>query len=331
VDVNFELFPEQASSVAPDVDRVFFYILGVVLFFTLLVAGLIFYFAVRYRRRREDYFPTPVVGSLGLEVFWTVVPLALALSMFVWATGVYFRIVRPPDEALEVYVVGKQWMWQAQHPGGEREINALHVPVDTNVRLIATSEDVIHDFYVPAFRVKQDVVPGRYNYMWFRATRPGRYHLYCAQYCGQEHSKMVGWVTVMEQADYEAWLAGEHADQSLALEGQKLFRKLQCITCHSATADARAPVLEELFGKTVHLDDGRTVRADESYLRESILRPEAKIVAGWKPIMPSFQGQVSEYDLIALVAYIKSLRRGDTPPRVEESRPPDANAKTTVK
>jgi cytochrome c oxidase subunit 2 len=331
VDVNFELFPEQASTVAPQVDRVFLYILGVDLFFTLLVAGLIFYFAVRYRRRREDYFPTPVVGSLALESLWTFIPLALAISMFVWATNVYFRIVRPPDEALEIYVVGRQWMWHVQHPGGQREINALHVPVDTPVRLIMTSEDVIHDFAMPAFRTKQDVVPGRYNFTWFQATRPGRYHLFCAQYCGQEHSKMVGWITVLEQADYEAWLAGERADQSLALEGQKLFRKLQCITCHSGTADARAPVLEELYGKLVQLEGGKTVLADESYLRESILRPEAKIVDGWRPIMPTFQGQVSEYDLIALVSYLKSLRRGETPPRVEDSRPPDANPKTTAK
>jgi cytochrome c oxidase subunit 2 len=344
VDTNFELFPAQASTVAPRVDALFAFIVGVCLFFTLLVAAFIVVFAVRYRRRAEDYFPKPIIGSNLLEVAWTVVPLAIALGIFFWGASVYFEIVRAPDETLEVYVVAKQWMWQLQHPEGQAEINALHVPVGRPVRLIMTSEDVIHNFSVPAFRVKQDVVPGRYTYLWFQATTPGTYHLYCAAYCGTEHSKMIGWVTVMEAAEYEHWLLGSpagsaadktgRADRSLALEGGKLFRKLQCITCHSATAEARAPVLEELYGKVVQLGDGRSVRADESYIRESILKPDAKVVAGYRPIMPPYalkdrsgEGQVTEEDLVKLVAFIKSLRKGGTPSRVDDATPPERGSK----
>jgi cytochrome c oxidase subunit II len=341
VDTNFELFPKQASTVAPHVDALFFFILSVCVVFTLLVAGFVFVFAIRYRRRSEDYYPKPIIGSNLLESAWSIVPLIIALGIFFWGASTYFEIVRMPDDALEIYVVGKQWMWHLQHPEGQSEINALHVPVGKPVKLIMTSEDVIHDFAVPAFRVKQDVLPGRYTYLWFQATTPGTYHLYCAVYCGTEHSKMTGWVTVMSDADYEHWLLGSEsdsavtakagrADRSLALEGAKLFRKLQCISCHSATAEARAPVLEELYGKTVHLTDGRTVRADETYIRESILVPDAKVVAGYRPIMPPFplkdkdgNGQVSEDDLVRLVAFIKSLRKGETPSRVEDATPPE--------
>jgi cytochrome c oxidase subunit 2 len=341
VDTNFELFPAQASTVAPHVDALLLFIVSVSLFFTLAVAGFILVFAIRYRRRAEDYYPKPIIGSNLLESAWTIVPLIIALGIFFWGASTYFEIVRMPDDALEIYVVGKQWMWHVQHQEGQSEINALHVPVGRPVKLVMTSEDVIHDFDVPAFRVKQDVIPGRYSYLWFQATTPGTYHLYCAAYCGTDHSKMIGWVTVMEAAEYERWLLGSdneksnigktgRADRSLALEGSKLFRKLQCVSCHSATSEARAPVLEELYGKMVQLGDGRTVRADESYIRESILVPDAKIVAGYRPIMPPFplidkegNGQVSEEDLVKLIAFIKSLRRGDTPSRVEDATPPE--------
>jgi cytochrome c oxidase subunit II len=341
VDTNFELIPSQASTVAPRVDALLLFIVSVSLFFTLVVAGFILVFAIRYRRRAEDYYPKPIIGSNLLESAWSIVPLIIALGIFFWGASIYFDINHMPEDAMEIYVVGKQWMWHLQHPEGQSEINALHVPVGRAVKLIMTSEDVIHDFSVPAFRVKQDVIPGRYSFLWFQATVPGTYHLYCAAYCGSEHSKMIGWVTVMEAAEYEHWLLGSEnakgvinkagrADRSLALEGGKLFRKLQCISCHSATAEARAPVLEELYGKTVHLTDGRTVRADESYLRESILLPDAKVVAGYRPIMPPFplkdkdgNGQVSEDDLVRLVAFIKSLRKGDTPSRVEDATPPE--------
>jgi cytochrome c oxidase subunit 2 len=340
VDTNFELFPPQASTVAPRVDALFFFILSVCAFFTLVVAGFVLVFAIRYRRRAEDYFPKPIIGSNLLESAWSIAPLVIALGIFFWGAGIYFYIVRMPDDALEIYVVGKQWMWHLQHLEGQSEINALHVPVGRPVKLVMTSEDVIHNFSVPAFRVKQDVVPGRYTYLWFQATNPGTYHLYCAAYCGTEHSKMIGWVTVMNDADYEHWLLGSvsdkagRADRSLALEGAKLFRQFQCVSCHSATPDARAPVLEELYGKTIALADGRTVRADDTYIRESILVPDAKVVAGYRPIMPPFplkdkegNGQVTEEDLVKLVAFIKSLRKGDTPPRVEDAPPPERDTK----
>jgi cytochrome c oxidase subunit II len=327
---DLPLFPEQASTVAGRVDAVFFYILGVSLFFTLLIAGLLLYFAIRYRRRSEDEVPTPIKGSLRLEAFWIVVPLALALVMFVWSSSVYLAMQEPPGEAVEVYVVGKQWMWKLQHPEGQREINELHIPVGQPVRLIMTSEDVIHSFFVPDFRTKQDVLPGRYTTTWFQATRPGRYHLFCAEYCGTGHSQMVGWVTALEPAEFQAWLAS-HAEGSMALEGRKIFLKYQCVTCHSADAQARAPVLEGLYGRQVPLQDGRSVRADENYLRESILQPTAKVVAGYQPIMPTFtlktgeagQGQLTEEELLQLIAFIKALGPGQTPRRVEESAPPE--------
>jgi cytochrome c oxidase subunit 2 len=319
---EFQLLPEQASTMAPRVDALFWFIVSVCAFFTVLIAVLLMFFAVRYRRRTEDYFPKPVVGSRVLEITWSVVPLGLLMVMFLWGANIYLDIFRPPENSLEIYVTGKQWMWHLQHPGGQREINQLHVPVGRPVKLILTSEDVLHDFSVPAFRVKFDAVPGKYTSTWFEATRTGTYRLFCVLYCGTEHSRMVGTVTVMEPAEYESWL-GQQADRSLALQGRQLFQKLQCVTCHSARADARAPVLEGLYRKRVALEGGRTVLADESYFRESILYPAAKVVAGWKPIMPTYKGQVSEDDLIRLIAFLKALKPGDTPTRVEDSTAPE--------
>lgn len=333
---GFRLFPEQASTVAPQVDAVFFYLLSVSGFFSLLIATLVIVFAVKYRRRSPDQFPRPVHGSLRLEVVWIVVPFVLVLIMFVWGTSTYFVMARPPDDALEVYVVGRQWMWKVQHPGGQSEINSLTIPVGQPIKLVLTSEDVIHDFYVPAFRTKQDVVPGRYVRSWFQATKTGDYHLFCAEYCGTEHSRMIGWVHVLEPDDYQRWLA-ERPFRSMAVEGRGLFYKLQCVTCHSANAQARAPVLEGLYGTTVRLRDGGSVTADENYLRESILKPDAKVVAGYEPIMPPFllkkspedkEGHLTEEDLMKLVVYLKSLGRGETPPRVEEAIPPERKVET---
>jgi len=307
---------------APRVDALFFFLLGVTGFVALLVAVLIVTFAVRYRRRGDGQ-PTPrIPGSIRLELFWTVVPLLIFLVMFVWGASVYFAQVQPPEDAIEVYVVGKQWMWKVQHPGGQREINALHVPVDMPVKLTLTSEDVIHDFFVPAFRMKVDVLPERYVNTWFQATKPGRYDLFCAQFCGTNHSGMVGEVIVMTRRDYDAWLSS-HAEGSLALEGRKLFLKMQCVTCHSSDSRGRAPVLEDLYGRTVDLRDGKKVKADYGYIRESILKPEAKIVAGWEPIMPPYQGQLNEEEVIQLIEYIKSLRAGQTPVRTEDAEPPE--------
>jgi cytochrome c oxidase subunit 2 len=321
MNVDFRLFPESASTFAPHVDALFLFISAICIFFTLLIAILLMTFAVRYRRRTEDFFPTPIIGSTLLESTWSIIPLGIVLIVFVWGAWVYLDMRRTPDNAIEVYVIGKQWMWHLQHSGGQREINQLHVPAGRPVKLIMTSEDVLHDFYIPAFRVKMDVLPGRFTYLWFEPTKPGTYHLFCALYCGTDHSRMIGEVTVMDPAEYDTWLS-QRADRSLALQGRQLFTKLQCITCHYAEAGNRAPLLEGLFNTRVALQDGRTVVADESYIRESILVPEAKIRAGYRPIMPPFQGQVSQDDLVKLIAFIKSLKVGDTPSRVEESAPP---------
>lgn len=323
---QFRLLPEQASTMAPRVDELFWFISATCIFFSALIAVLLIVFAIRYRRRTEDYFPKPIIGSTPLELFWSIGPLIIALFIFVWGANLYIDMRNPPDNALEVYVTGKQWMWHLQHPGGQREINQLHIPIGRPVKLIMTSEDVLHDFFVPAFRVKMDAVPGKYTTLWFEATKPGAYHFFCALYCGTEHSRMIGTVFVMEPAEYETWLA-EKADRSLALQGRQLFQKLQCVTCHHPEAGNRAPNLELLFGKRVELDGGRSVLADESYLRESILYPANKVRAGWRPIMPSFKNQVSEDDLVRLIAFLKGLKAGETPSRVEDAEPPEVNQK----
>jgi cytochrome c oxidase subunit 2 len=323
--VDVPLFPDQASTQAPRVDNLFFFLLAVTGSIGLVVSVLVIYFAVRYRRRAGNEQTPRILGSIGLEMAWSIVPLCFFLVMFIWGASVYTAAARPPDDAIEIYVVGKQWMWKVQHQGGQREINKLHVPIHTPIKLTLISEDVIHDFFVPAFRTKIDVLPGRYVTTWFEPTKIGRFHLFCGQYCGTNHAGMIGQVVVMDKDDYGRWL-NSRAEGSLALEGRKLFLKLQCVTCHSADSRARAPVLEALYGRTVNLNDGRTVFADEGYIRESILAPRAKIVQGWQPIMPTYKGQLadeqadlSEEDvLIRLVAFIKALRPGETPVRTEE-------------
>jgi cytochrome c oxidase subunit II len=276
-------------------------------FFAGLIFVLIFYFAVKYRRRSDADQPRAIEGSVPLEIVWTVVPLALTLVMFGWGAWLFAEITTAPRDALEINVVGKQWMWKIQHTDGTREINELHVPVGRAVRMIMTSEDVLHDFSIPAFRVKADVIPGRYTQIWFEATTPGRYHLFCAEYCGTRHSGMIGQVVVMEAADYQTWLSGGAPEGSLASVGEKLFADLACNTCHRPDSRGRGPVLAGLFGHTVQLQSGDIVTVDEQYLRESILQPSAKITAGYQPVMPAFQGIVSEEQLLALIEYVKSL------------------------
>ncbi len=315
------LFPEQASTTAQQVDALFIFLCVVCGAMAVLVAGLILFFAFRYRRRAEDERTPRILGHNPLEWFWTIAPLFVFLLIYVWGAKIYTEAFTPPLDAPEIFVIGKQWMWKIQHPDGQREINELHIPVGRPVKLTLTSEDVIHNFAVPAFRTKIDVIPGRYVQTWFQPTKTGRYHLFCSQYCGTSHSNMVGTVIVMERDAYREWL-DSHAEGSLALQGRQLFLKLQCITCHSADAEARAPVLEGLYGRTIPLSNGRTTLADDAYLRESILYPEAKVVQGWKPIMPTFKGQVDEEDLIKLLAYIKSLKPGQTPTRNEDFPPP---------
>jgi cytochrome c oxidase subunit II len=306
---GFPLFPEQASTMAGHVDGLFFFLLGIAVFFASLIFFLVIFFAVKYRRRSEDERPRPIRGSLGLEIFWTVVPLGLTMVMFVWGALLFFDTNHPPRNAVEINVVAKQWMWKAQHPEGQREINELHVPVGQPVKLMMTSEDVIHDFYVPAFRVKKDVLPGRYSTLWFQATKPGEYHLFCAQYCGTQHSGMVGQVIVMEPSDYMRWLGGGATGVSMAEAGEKLFQRLGCSTCHRSDGMGRGPSLVGLFGKPVQLQGGKTVTADENYIRESILDPRAKITAGYEPVMPFFKGLISEDGILQIMAYIKSLKR----------------------
>jgi len=304
---NLPLFPTQASTQAGQVDALYFFLVAVTAFFSLLIAALIVFFSIRYRHERHPV-PHQIEGSTALELTWTLIPLGIAMVIFVWGAAVYFYQTRPPRGAMEIYAIGKQWMWKFQHVEGQREINQLHVPVGRDVKMVMTSQDVIHSFFVPAFRVKADVLPGRYTQTWFRATTPGRYHLFCTEYCGTQHSGMIGEVVVMEPAAYEAWLAGGSGEGSLASNGQKLFQELGCATCHRSDTQGRGPNLVGVFGKQVLLEDGRTVGADETYVRESILNPAAKIVSGFKPIMPTFEGQVSEEGLVALVAYIKTLK-----------------------
>ena len=301
------LFPEAASTIAEGVDNLYLFLVVLSGILSVGIFLTIFYFAIRYRRQDPNEVPKPIHGSLKLEIFWSVTPFLVTMVVFVWGTTIYFRNYDPPPGAMEIFVVGKQWMWKIQHPEGQREINELHVPLGRAVKLTLTTEDVIHSFYIPAFRVKMDAVPGRYTGLWFEATRPGRYHLFCAEYCGNQHSGMVGWVFVLDQPDYEAWLSGSSRGQSMSEAGAELFHRLGCFNCHGADIPGRGPVLESVFGSPVQLQDGRKVVADEAYLRESILNPGAKIVAGYRTRMPTFAGQVNEEQLMQIIAYIKSL------------------------
>ena len=263
-------------------------------------------FAVRYRRRR-GVVAEQIEGSTALEITWSIIPLGIFIVIFLWGAVIYFKERTPPRGATEVYVVAKQWMWKFQHLDGQREINELHIPYGRRVKLTMTTEDVIHSFYVPAFRVKMDVVPGKYSSIWFEPTKPGRYQLFCAEYCGTSHSGMIGWVDVMDPSEYQAWLSGGAGEGSLASSGQKLFQDLACNTCHRSDGQGRGPRLDGLFGSQVQLQDGQKIVADESYIRESILNPKAKIVAGYQAVMPTFQGLVSEEQLLQLIAYVRSL------------------------
>ncbi|HEY7285861.1 MAG TPA: cytochrome c oxidase subunit II [Vicinamibacterales bacterium] len=302
------LFPEAASTMASRVDALYFFLVGLAVFFSLLIAGLIVFYAIRFKRQSPTSVGVAIHGGLVLELTWTIIPFIIVMVIFVWGASVFFAMARPPSETIDIYVVGKQWMWKFQHLDGQREIDELHVPVGRPVRLIMTSEDVIHDVFVPAFRIKADVIPGRYTNIWFQPTKPGRYHLFCAEYCGTRHSGMTGEVVVMDATEYQAWLSGGGPEGSLAEGGAKLFASLACNTCHRPDAQGRGPVLEGLFGKTVTLQSGETATVDEAYVRESILNPSAKVAAGFQPIMPTFQGLVTEEQLLELIEYVKSLQ-----------------------
>ena len=314
------LWPARASTLADRTDAFMIFMLTVTGFFTIMIFILIFIFAMKYRRARHPV-ATQIEGSNVLEVTWTLIPFAIFLVMYIWGAAIYMAWAQPPADAEEIFVVGKQWMWKFQHPEGQREIDQLHVPLGRPIVLTMVSQDVIHGMFLPEFRVKQDVLPGRYTRVWFQTTKPGRYHIYCHEYCGTMHSGMIGEVVVMEPANYQAWLAGGSGEGSLASTGQKLFQQLGCTTCHRFDTQGRGPNLVGVFGRPVLLDDGRTVTADENYIRESILNPGAKVVAGFRPIMPTFQGIVNEEQLLSLVAYVKSISQ---PEQLEpvSNRPP---------
>jgi cytochrome c oxidase subunit 2 len=329
-----QLLPQQASTLAGRVDALYFFLVALTAFFTIAISVVVVYFALKYRRTSREQAGVPIHGSLWLEATWTGIPLLIVLFIFVWSASIFFDMARPPANTIDIYVVGKQWMWRFQHPTGPSEVNELHVPVGANVKLTMTSQDVIHDMYIPDFRVKADVLPGRYTHLWFNATKPGRYRLFCAEYCGTNHSGMIGWVEVMEPAAYEAWLAGGAHVGTMAQAGQKLFKDMACAVCHREDATGLGPTLEGLYGNAVALEDGRSVVADEAYLRESVVNPSAKIVAGFQALMPTYQGQVNEEGLLQLIEYMKSLKAIPTnatgiatPPADATTPGPDAPAK----
>lgn len=307
MDTAFRLFPQEASQTAVQVDRLVWFMVAISLFFTIIIFGAILWFIIRYRRRSPYERPAAIHGNIGLEITWTAIPMGLTIIMFIWGAKVFVMAHRPPDNAMEIFVIGKQWMWKVQHPEGRREINMLHVPMGEPVELTLTSQDVVHDFSIPDFRVKQDVLPGMYTHEWFVPTRIGEYHLYCDQYCGAKHAEMAGTVVVSSPADYQRWLAGDLSAEPPAVAGQKIFTLYGCNTCHGQYA----PTLAGLYGTPVEVIDEhgvrRTVVADEAYIRESILYPNAKLVVGYPNRMPSFKSTLSEEQVLDLVEYIKSL------------------------
>ena len=306
--IHFPLFPPTASTVAVEMDLLYLFITAVCAFFAILVVAVIAFFTIKYRRRTPDAVGADIHGSLMLELTWTFIPFVLSMVMFGWGASLFFRLASPPANAMELFVVGKQWMWKVQHPEGVREINEMHVPIGRPVRVTLGSEDVLHDYFIPAFRVKMDVVPGKVTTLWFEATEVGTYHIFCAEYCGTKHSGMIGQVIVMTPQDYEAWLAGGRSTGTAVQNGERLFTDLACVTCHKPDATGRGPSLLGVYGSTVTLSDGRKVVADENYLRESIMNSQAKVVAGYQGIMPTFQGMVTEENLLQLIAYIKTLK-----------------------
>jgi len=316
--MNLPLLPYESSSYAASVDAIFLSLLLLCGAITLAVFVVIIFFCIRYRRGSSaDRTHYPSHGEqVGIEFTWIIIPFVIFIGLFIWAGNVYYEMFSPPTDGLAIYVIGKQWMWKIEHPGGQREINQLHIPVNRNIVLTLTSQDVIHDFDVPAFRIKHDVLPGRYVRMWFKATQTGTYHLFCGQYCGDFHSRMAGSIIVMSDLDYAAWLQGsgtQSAPESLVAEGSRYFHSLGCSGCHEGSLVVHAPSLNGLYQQPVPLQSGQIVVANDDYLRDSILQPSKNVPAGYQPIMPSFQGLLSEEQIIALIAYIKS-QRNDLPP-----------------
>lgn len=292
-----------------DVDLLFAGLVVVSAFVLALLFFLLAYFCVRYRAGRQVDRSNHEEKSWRLEVGWTVASFVAFLGLFVWGAAIFLKIYETPTDELTVFVVAQQWMWKVQHAGGQAEINALHVPVNRPIKLVMASQDVIHSFFIPALRLKHDVVPGRYQDIQLEIRRPGHYHLFCAEYCGTDHSRMLGEVVAMVPADFATWLAAQKPGDSLAREGEALFRQLGCSGCHEGRSSVHAPSLKGLYGKPVPLANGSMVTADEKYLRDSIVLPRNQVAAGYQPIMPSFAGRIKEDELLRLIAYIKSLAR----------------------
>jgi len=313
--VNFPIFPPEASKVAQQTDYLYWALLSLSALVIIVVFGPMIFFLFKYRRgKKADRRPVDMPETM-IEVTWTVIPLVIFTGLFAWGANVYWTIQRPPPDAMEINVVGKQWMWKVEHPEGNREIDELHVPMGRNIKLILASQDVIHSFFLPAFRIKQDVVPGRYTTLWFNAKRLGTFHLFCSEYCGTHHSAMGGSIIVMTPDAYQKWLMQGAPGPTMAQQGETLFREYGCSGCHVNSTIVRAPPLEGLYGRPVPLQGGEIKMADEAYIRDSILLPAKDIVAGYTNDMPSFQGHLSEDDLLKLVAYIKSI--SDTTPQKE--------------
>lgn len=305
--MTFPLFPDQASTIARQVDALFFALIALCGSVLLLILVVMVAFLFKYRRAKPADRRPIRIPTMPIEIAWTVIPTLLFMGVFAWGAVVYFDMQHVPNGTIHINVVGKQWMWKMQHPNGVREIDELHVPVGRVVKLTMASQDVIHSFFIPAFRIKQDVVPGRYTSQWFVATKPGKYHLFCAEYCGKDHSGMIGHVFVMKPEDYEEWLIKGAPSETLAQSGEKLFRELGCSGCHVGSGVVRAPPLEGIFGRPTPLQSGQVVIADEGYIRDSILLPAKDITAGYEPLMPTFQGRINEEELLELMAYIKGL------------------------
>jgi cytochrome c oxidase subunit 2 len=303
----WSLTPPKASTFATEVDAIYSALWAMTVFFVVLIAGLIAVFAVKYRRSKRLTTPEKTVTSLALELSWCIIPLIGGLAFFTWGTKTYLAMAaNAPADAYTIFVTGKQWMWKFQHPAGRREINDLHIPMGRPIKLLMVSQDVIHSFFVPAFRLKHDVLPMTYSQLWFTPTLEGSFHIFCAEYCGTDHSAMKGQVIVMRPAAFAEWLASSPAEGSPANEGEALLQDLGCRACHAATGTSIGPRLEGIFGHDVQLSDGSSVVADENYLRESILTPTAKIVAGYQPVMPPYGGRITEEQLTAIITYIRS-------------------------
>jgi cytochrome c oxidase subunit 2 len=309
--MNFPIFPPEASDAARQTDYLYWGLICLSALVMIVVFVPIIYFLFKYRRGKPADRRPVRLPERTMEITWTIIPMVVFTGLFAWGANVYWTIERPPADAMNIDVVGKQWMWKIQHPEGNREINELHVPLGRNIKLTIASQDVIHSFFLPAFRIKQDAVPGRYTTLWFQANKLGSFHLFCSEYCGAHHSSMDGRIIVMEPAAYQRWLTQGEPAGTLAASGALLYRELGCSGCHDGSTVVRAPPLHGLFGRTVPLQDGRVVTADEAYLRDSILLPARDIAGGYTNDMPSFQGRISEDQLFELVEYIRSI--GSTP------------------